>query len=265
MRATRRTRTARGAIAFVLAIGLAACGSSSKSPSGRSGNGLSGSIQVFFGSSLTKAFTDFAKEFEDAHPGTSIKLNPGSSTTLADQIQGGADADVFASADTKNMQKLQDSGQVTAEPIVFAKNQMEIAVEPGNPRKVKTVRDLGNPKLIVVLCASEAPCGKYADQVLEQNNVKVTAKSRELDAASTLMKVSTGNADAAIVYVTDVKGAGSSVEGVQIPTDQNVVATLPIAALKETKNAALADAWVKFVTAPAQEQKLEQTYGFLAP
>jgi molybdate transport system substrate-binding protein len=265
MHRTWKTRAARGAIALVLAMGLAACSSSSKSTSNGASNNLSGSIQVFLGSSLTKAFTDFAKEFEDAHPGTSIKLNPGSSTTLAAQIQSGADADVFASADTKNMTKLQDGGEVTAKPVVFAKNQMEIAVEPGNPKKVKTVQDLASPNLIVVLCASEAPCGKYADQVLAQNNVKVTPKSRELDAASTLAKVSSGNADAAIVYVTDVKGAGSEVEGVEIPTDQNVVATLPIAPLKDSKNAALAQAWVDFVTAPAQEQKLQDQYGFLAP
>src|SRR5262245_59040454 len=108
---------------MVLAVGLAACSSSAKSSG--SGN-LSGEIQEFLGSSLTKAFTDFAKEFESANPGTDIKLNPGSSTTLAAQIQGGAAADVFASADTKNMQKLLDRGQVTATPVVFAKNQMEI-------------------------------------------------------------------------------------------------------------------------------------------
>jgi len=263
MRTSLRTSIGRVAIAVVIAASLAACGSSSKSS--ESSGDLSGSIQVFFGSSLTKAFTQFAKDFQAAHPGTTIKLDPGSSTTLAEQIQGGSDADVFASADTKNMQKLQDGGQVTATPIVFAKNQMEIAVEPGNPQKVKTVQNLANPNLVVVLCASEAPCGKYADQVLEKNNVTVTPKSRELDAAATLTKVSSGNADAAIVYVTDVKGAGSDVAGVDIPTDQNVVATLPIAALKDTKNAALADAWVQYVTAPAQEQKLQQQYGFLAP
>jgi len=251
-------------VALVLAAGLAACSSSSKSCNRGNGN-LSGTLKVFLGSSLTKAFTAFGQEFEAAHPHTLVELNPGSSTTLAAQIQGGADADVFASADTKNMKKLQDGGEVTTTPVVFAKNQMEIAVEPGNPKKVTKVADLSNSKLIVVLCASEAPCGKYADQLLAQNNVKVTPKSREIDAASTLTKVSSGNADAAIVYVTDVKGAGSEVEGVPIPTDQNVVATLPIAALKDSKNAALADAWVKFVTSPAQEQKLQDQYGFLAP
>ena len=262
MRRASGKAIARAVTALVLAIGLAACSSSSKPASS---GGLSGSIQVFMGSSLTKAFTEFANEFQNAHPGTTIKLNPGSSTTLAAQIQSGAGADVFASADTKNMQKLQDGGQVTATPTVFAKNQMEIAVAPGNPKKITTVADLAKPGLTVVLCVSEAPCGKYADQVLAKNNVNVAPKSRELDAASTLMKVSTGNADAAIVYVTDVKGAGSDVAGVTIPTDQNVVATLPIAALKDSKNAALADAWIQFVTAPAQKQKLQQTYGFLAP
>jgi molybdate transport system substrate-binding protein len=264
VRTSANKTVGRAAVALVIAIGLAACSSSSKSSDSGNGN-LSGTLKVFMGSSLTKAFTSFAQEFEAAHPGTKVELNPGSSTTLAAQIQEGADADVFASADTKNMQKLQDGGQVTATPVVFAKNQMEIAVEPGNPKKVTKVADLANSKLIVVLCASEAPCGKYADQLLAQDNVKVTPKSREVDAASTLTKVSTGNADAAIVYVTDVKGAGSEVKAVQIPTDQNVVATLPIAALKDSKNAALADAWVTFVTSPTQEQKLQDQYGFLAP
>ena len=264
MRTFSKRSVGRAAVALVLAVGLAACSSSSKSSGSVKGN-LSGTLKVFLGSSLTKAFTAFGQEFEAAHPGSKVELNPGSSTTLAAQIQGGADADVFASADTKNMKKLQDGGQVTATPVVFAKNQMEIAVEPGDPKKVTKVADLSNSKLIVVLCASEAPCGKYADQLLAQDNVKVTPKSREIDAASTLTKVSSANADAAIVYVTDVKGAGSEVEGVDIPTDQNVVATLPIAALKDSKNAALADAWVKFVTSPAQEQKLQDQYGFLAP
>jgi len=161
-----RARSARGALALVLvlATGLAACGSSSKDSSG---GDLSGSIQVFMASSLNPAFTAFAEEFQDAHPGTEITLNSGSSTTLAEQIQEGANADVYASADTKNMDNLQEADLVTAEPIVFAKNQMEIAVESGNPKHVKTLEDLENKDLIVVLCVSEAPCGKYADQLIE--------------------------------------------------------------------------------------------------
>lgn len=245
---------------FVLAgtLALTACGSSDGSSSG-------GSINVLAGSSLTKAFTALAKQFEAAHPGTHVNLSFGSSTILAGQIQDGAPADVFASADQKNMTKLQTAGAVTGTPALLAKNQMEIAVAPGNPHGVAAVADLTKPGLIVVLCASEAPCGKYADQLLEQDHVTITPKSRELDVASTLTKVESGDADAAIVYVTDVKGARGRVDGVQIPTGQNVVATLPIAALKDSKNAALAKAWVDFVTSDTSKQTLQQQYGFLAP
>jgi molybdate transport system substrate-binding protein len=261
-----RVRTS--ALVLAMACTLAACGSSSKggssSPTTAAASG--GTVNVFAASSLTAAFTDLGKQFETAHPGTKVNLNFDSSTILSQQIEDTpGKADVFASADRKNMQKLQDAGEVTGTPTVFAKNQMEIAVEPGNPEHLATVADLAKPNLIVVLCASEAPCGKYADQLLEQNHVTVTPKSRELNASSTLGKVTSGDADAAIVYVTDVKGAGSDVDGVAIPTSQNVVATLPIAALKSSKNATLAGEWVDFVTSSASEKTLQQQYGFLAP
>lgn len=246
------------AIALAGMLALTACGSSAGKSSG-------GSINVLAASSLTKAFTAFAKQFEAAHPGTHVNLSFGSSTTLAEQIKTGARADVFASADQKNMQKLESAGAVTGTPAQFAKNQMEIAVAPGNPHHVAAVADLAKPGLIVVLCASEAPCGKYADQLLQEDHVTVTPKSRELDVKSTLTKVETGDADAAIVYVTDVKAAAGKVAGVPIPTGQNVVATLPIAALKDSKNAALAKAWVDFVTSGTAQQALQQQYGFLAP
>lgn len=252
---------------FVIAIALmlAACGSSSKSGSPTTTGGTEGSITVLAASSLTKAFTALATQFEAAHPGTHVNLDFASSSALVDQIQGGAPADVFASADQKNMQKLQTAGAVTSAPTVFAKNQMEIAVASGNPKHIATVADLAKSGLIVVLCASEAPCGKYADQLLTQDHVSLTPKSRELDAASTLTKVETGDADAAIVYVTDVKGAAGQVSGVAIPSGQNVIATLPIAALKDAKNAALAKAWVDFVSSSTTERTLQQQYGFLAP
>lgn len=249
------------------ALAFTACSSSSKSDSSSTTTAASGkTVNVFAAASLNAAFTDLGKQFESAHPGTKVNFDFDSSTILSQQIQDNpGKADVFASADTANMQKLEDAKAVTGTPTVFAKNQMEIAVEPGNPKKVKTVADLSNPSLIVVLCDPSAPCGKYADQLLEQNNVTVTPKSRELNATSTLGKVSSGDADAAIVYVTDVKGAGSDVAGVVIPTSQNVVATLPIAALKNSKNATLAGEWVSFITSSASEKTLQQTYGFLAP
>ena len=250
-------------LALALTLALTACGSSAKS-SPSSSTRAGGSINVFAASSLSKAFDALTKEFEAAHPGSHVNVNPASSSILADQILNGAPADVFASADQKNMKKIEDAGAATGSPVVFAKNRMEIAVERGNPKHIATVADLAKPGLIVVLCATEAPCGKYADQLLEQDKVTLSPKSRELDAKATLTKVSRGDADAAIVYVTDVKKA-TDVDGVAIPTGQNVIATLPIVALKDSKNAALAKAWVDFITSSAVEKKLQEQYGFLAP
>ena len=258
------------ALAMDAALTLGACSSSSKSGSAnttttKAASGLSGSINVLAASSLTAGFTALASQFQAAHPGTKINLNFASSSTLVEQIQNGAPADVFASADTSNMSKLQTSGDVTTAPIVFAKNQLEIAVPKGNPDHIATVADLAQPGLILVLCASEAPCGKFADQLALKDHVKFSPSSREVDAKSTLTKVETGDADAAVVYVTDVKSAGAKVGGVVIPTGQNVVATLPIATLKNSKNAALANAWVAFVTSSTNEKTLQTQFGFLAP
>jgi molybdate transport system substrate-binding protein len=253
------------ALALTLALALAACGSSAKTTAPPTSKGASGSITVLAASSLTKGFTALATQFESAHPGSHVNLSFASSSILAEQIKNGAPADVFASADQKNMAKLQTAGEVTGTPVVFAKNKMEIAVAPGNPKRIATVADLAKSGVIVVLCASEAPCGKYADQLLKQDNVTLTPKSREIDVKSTLTKVTSGDADAAIVYVTDVKGASGNVDGVEIPAGQNVTATLPIATLKDAKNAALAAAWVKFVTSSTTEKTLQEQYGFLAP
>ena len=254
------------ALIIAAALMLGACGSSSKSSSSNTTTASGQTLNVFGAASLTGAFTALGTQFEAAHPGTKVNFDFDSSTILSQQIADNpGKADVFASADEKNMQKLQTAGEVTGTPTVFAKNQMEIAVEPGNPKHITSVAGLAAPNLTVVLCASEAPCGKYADQLLAQDNVKVTPKSRELNATSTLGKVSSGDADAAIVYVTDVKGAGSDVSSVVIPTSQNIVATLPIAALKNSKNATLANEWVTFITSSASEHTLQQQFGFLAP
>ncbi len=263
-----RLRTPALVLVVATVLGLSACGSSAKPESSSATATVDGggTINVFAASSLAAAFTALGEQFEAAHPGTKVNFNFDSSTILAQQIEEtpGA-ADVFASADEKNMQKLQTAGEVSGAPTVFAKNQMEIAVEPGNPENIATVADLAASDLIVVLCASEAPCGKYADQLLAANAVTVTPKSRELNASATLAKVDSGDADAAIVYVTDVKSADDEVDGVAIPAGLNVEAALPIAALKSTKNATLAGEWVEFVTSSASQTTLQQQYGFLAP
>jgi molybdate transport system substrate-binding protein len=246
--------------AVTAALVLAACGSGSKTGSTSPSGKLSGSITVLAGSSLTKGFTALAEEFQTAHPGTKIEFSFGSSSDLEKSIEQGAPADVFASADQKNMDKLVSAGDNSGGAVDFAKNRLEIAVEQGNPKHIATLSDLTKPGLTVVLCDPSVPCGKYAAQVLDNAKVNLTPKSLEASVKATLSKVELGEADAAIVYVSDVTTSGK-VDGVKIPDDVNVLATLPIVALKDSKNAALAKAWVDFVV--AHQSELVSKYGFL--
>jgi molybdate transport system substrate-binding protein len=242
------------------ALLLAACGSSSKTGSTSPAAKLTGSITVLAGSSLTAAFTGIGEEFQTAHPGTKIEFSFGSSSDLEKSIEEGAPADVFASADQKNMDKLVAAAANAGHAVDFAKNRLEIAVEKGNPEHIATLSDLAKPGVVVVLCDPSAPCGKYAAQVLQNAKVKLTPKSLEANVKATLSKVELGEADAAIVYVSDVTSSGK-VDGVKIPDDVNVLTTLPIVALDGSKNAALAKAWVAFVV--AHQSELVSKYGFL--
>jgi len=243
------------------ALLLGACGSSSKTAATGPSGKLTGSITVLAGSSLTKGFAGLAEEFQAAHPGTKIEFSFGSSSDLEKSIEQGAPADVFASADQKNMEKLVSAGDNSGAPVDFAKNRLEIAVEKENPEHIATLSDLTKPGLTVVLCDPSVPCGKYAARVLNNAKVKLTPKSLEASVKATLSKVELGEADAAIVYVSDVTSSGK-VDGVKIPDDVNVPATLPIVALKGSRNAALAKAWVDFVV--AHQSELVSKYGFLA-
>jgi molybdate transport system substrate-binding protein len=225
----------------------------------------SGSITVSAAASLTEAFTQLGKDFQKANQGTTVTFNFAASSALVTQIQGGAPSDVFASADGTNMQKLVTGGQVTAEPTVFASNLLTIAVKPGNPKKVKSIEDL--PDLDTVsLCGETVPCGKYADQILTQAGVTVPPEkiTRGADVKATLNAVTTGDADAAIVYVSDAKSAGSSVATVSIPTWQNAYAIYPIAPVAATTNLSLANAWIQYTVSPAGQKTL-QSFGFLPP
>jgi molybdate transport system substrate-binding protein len=251
------------------ALGLAACGSSSKSSStpttASSTAKVTGTITVSAAASLNQAFTQIGKDFQAANPGTTVKFNFDASSALATQITSGAPADVFASADTTNMDKLSSANLVSGSPQNFARNQLEIATKPGNPKNVKGLSDLASVG-VVALCAEEVPCGKYAAQVLSQAHVTIPESSitRGQNATATLGMVSQGDANAAIVYVTDVKGAGNAVTGVTIPADQNAIATYPIAALKNASNAATATAFVNYVLSSAGQNTL-RSFGFMAP
>jgi molybdate transport system substrate-binding protein len=222
----------------------------------------SGEITVFAGSSLTESFGAIAKQFEKKYPGVTVKFDFDSSANLAAQIQQGAPADVFASADQKNMQRLVDAGLVDR-PTVFARNALEIVVAAGNPKRVTGLADLARSDLIVVLADPSVPAGNYAHQALQKAGVTVRPKSLELDVKATLAKVTSGEADAAIVYATDVKAAGSKASGVEIPTPQNVIAMYPVAIVKATKHKAAAQAFVDALLSKTGQQVLADR-GFLS-
>jgi molybdate transport system substrate-binding protein len=137
-------------------------------------------------------------------------------------------------------------------------------VEKGNPKKIKSLADLQKPGLVVVLCADQVPCGKYAAQSLEMAGVTVSPASKEENAKATLSKVSIGEADASIVYVTDVRAAKGTTSGVKIADKVNVIATYPMAVVKQSQNGTAAKAWVKFVTSK-EGQAILRKFGFLPP
>jgi len=224
----------------------------------------SGDITIFAASSLTESFDAMAKQFEKKYPDVSVKFDYDASSNLATQINQGASADVFASADQDNLQKTIDSGAVTPPAVVFARNRLEIAVEKGNPKKIKSLADLQKSGLVVVLCADQVPCGKYAAQSLAMAGVTINPSSKEENAKATLSKVSIGEADASIVYVTDVKASKGTTSGVKIADKQNVIATYPMGVVKESQNATAAKAWVQYVTSK-DGQKTLRKFGFLPP
>jgi molybdate transport system substrate-binding protein len=247
----------------------AGCGSSgSKSSStttASSSTSATGKITVSAAASLTEAFNKLGKDFEAANPKATVAFNFGSSTTLATQIQQGAPADAFASADQANMTKLVSAHLVDGTPATFARNKLVIVTKPGNPKHVQTLADL--PKLgTVALCGADVPCGKYAEQVLQNAHVTIpTSKiTRGQDVKATLAAVTTGDADAAIVYTTDAMSAGNSVTTVDIPDSQNAIASYPIGVITKSGNKATARAFTAYVTSPAGEATLK-SFGFLPP
>jgi molybdate transport system substrate-binding protein len=253
--------------AVVAATVAAGCGSSTAPPASPTtsapGSALTGPLTVLAAASLTEAFKDTKTSLQQAHSGLNITYSFAGSQTLVSQIQNGAPADVVATADQASMQTLVTAALVEA-PTVFARNRLEIAVAPGNPKGIKGLADLAAPGLTVVLADPSVPAGKFAKQALQKAGVTVTPKSLELDVKSVLQKVAIGEADAGIVYVTDVTAAGTTVAGVPIPDEQNVIATYPIAVVKATAHHAAAAAFVTEIVSGAGQQALRKR-GFLAP
>lgn len=264
----RRTVATLGAAAAAVAL-LAGCAgatpAASPSPSKSSAPKLSGSITVYAAASLTASFTELAKEFQTANPGVTVQPTFNGSGILVTQIQQGAPADVFASADEKTMQTLADAGSLSGTATDFATNTLEIATPPGNPANVKTFADLAKPGVKTVICQAAQPCGAATVAMEKVTGVTLMPVSEEPSVSAVLTAVTTaGQADAGLVYKTDVKGAGSKVKGIEFAESGKVVNTYPIAALKTSQNAAAAKAFVAYVTGTAG-QKVLRAAGFGAP
>jgi molybdate transport system substrate-binding protein len=254
------------AVACVPALMLAACGdddSASTTEAPAEESTLEGDLTVFAAASLTDAFDEVGAAFEEANPDVSIEFNYGASSALREQILAGAPADVFASANTSNMDQVVETGAAT-DPQDFVTNQLQIVVPAENPGGVAGLDDFANADLLIGLCAEEVPCGEFGREALANAQVTPSVDTNEPDVRALLTKVEAGELDAGIVYVTDVLAAGDAVEGIDIPADVNVTATYPIAALSEAGNAEVAAAFVEFVLSDDGQEILE-SFGFDSP
>ena len=226
--------------------------------------GPSGTITVSAAASLTDVFPVIAKAFEKRFPGVTVKFNFAGSSALVEQVIAGAPVDVIATASESTLWKATNAG-LTGRPLLFAKNTMAIAMPPGNKAGITQLSDLQKPGVLVAVCLPAVPCGSAANQIFAKNFLNVKPVTQELDVRGVLNKVTTGEVDAGIVYVTDVKVAGASVTSVQIPRDQNVFTTYPLAAVTDAPNPAAAAAFVSYVRYTPSAQGILRAYGFAKP
>ncbi|MET9971809.1 molybdate ABC transporter substrate-binding protein [Streptomyces sp. NPDC006356] len=270
-RRSRRVSQVTGVSAAAL-LALSACssadsdssGTSDSAASGSASDRISGDVTVFAAASLQESFEALGKRFEKEHPGTKVTFSFGGSDSLAASITGGAPADVFASASPKTMKIVTDAGDASGTPVTFVRNELEIATLPGNPDRISSLKDLTESDLKVVLCDKEVPCGAAAQKALDTSRLKLTPVSYEQDVKAALTKVELKEADAAVVYKTDVRAAGDKVEGVEFPESADAVNDYPITLLKDTQNAGAAKAFIALVRS-AEGQKVLSEAGFLEP
>ncbi|XVQ06260.1 molybdate ABC transporter substrate-binding protein [Spirillospora sp. CA-255316] len=257
---TRLTsRLAAGAAGLALAAtAVAGCGDT-----GGSGGGGK-TVTVFAAASLTESFTALGKTFESSRPGVKVRFNFGGSSTLAQQIAQGAPVDVFAAASPATMKPVTDARLADGQPRTFVRNRLQIATPADNPGKVTGIKDLADSKVKVVLCAQQVPCGAAAQKALGAAGVKVKPVSLEQDVKGALNKVTLGEADAALVYRTDVKAVGAKVHGIDFPEAAQAVNDYPIATLAKAPQPALAKEFLQLVVS-AQGKAALTAAGFESP
>ncbi|OBK44990.1 molybdate ABC transporter substrate-binding protein [Mycobacterium gordonae] len=254
----RRSRVLAGLVAMLLVGSLTACSSGS-----RQGQG-SRAVVVFAAASLKQVFTSIGEQFKSDNPGTTVTFNFAGSSELATQLIQGAAADVFASADTAQMDRVAQAGLLAGAATNFAANTLVIVTAPGNPKNIGSFADLTRPGLSVVVCQRPVPCGSATHRIEDAAGVQLHPVSEEPSVSDALNKVTTGQADAALVYVTDASNAGSKVTTVNFPEAAQAVNVYPIAVLKKSPQAELAGKFQAAVTGPAGREILDRA-GFAKP
>ncbi len=253
-----------GLILTILVAGSVACSSKTPSPSAGQSSPPAGSIVVFAAASLKPAFTQLSQQFKTDNPGSGVEFEFAGSSELATQLTQGATADVFASADTAQMDTVVKAGLLAGNPTNFAANTLVIVTAPGNPKKIGSFADLAKPGINVVTCQQPVPCGAATQRIENSTGVRLNPVSEEPSVTDVLNKVTTGQADAALVYVTDAKSAGGKVTTVDFPEAAGAVNVYPIAVLKKAPQATTAQKFVTLVTSDAGQKVLAQS-GFVKP
>lgn len=272
----RRPGTLRSLAAAVgiLVLGALAGCAPVAAPTGPSGDasasptpsetGPTGNVTVYAASSLTETFTQLAGEFEAEHPGVTVTLNFGGSSTLANEIvTGGTPVDVFASADDATMKTVVDAGLVEWTPATFTRNALVIVTPKGNPAGVADLKDFADPTLKIALCAEKVPCGAASAELFEQNDIVAKPDSKESDVKAVLTKVRLGEADAGLVYASDAKAAASEVTAIEFPEALDAVNNYGIVPLKAAPNPEAAAAFTEFILTARGVEVFDEA-GFLS-
>lgn len=241
-------------VSALVAAGLAGCGSAPPGPS----------IMVLAAASLKPTFTQIGERFSADHPGTTVRFDFASSSDLAAQLTQGATGDVFASADTAQMDTVADAGLLAGTPVAFASNTLVIVTAPGNPKHIASFADLARPGLAVVVSPPPMPCGVATQHVEDITGVALDPVSEEPDVEDVLNKVTTGQVDAGLVNGTDARMAAALVTTVPFPEAARAISSYPIAALKKSSQPQLAQQFVDLVTGAAGQPILNRA-GFGEP
>jgi molybdate transport system substrate-binding protein len=252
------------AVASFLVVDLDGCASDRAAPPQSSPARPSQAVVVFAAASLKPAFTAIGRQFQADNPGLSADFSFAGSSELATQLTQGAVADVFASADTAQMDNVAKAGLVAGAPLNFASNTLVIVTAPGNPKQVHNFADLGKPALSVVVCQQPVPCGAAAQRIENSTAVHLNPVSEEPSVTDVLDKVTTGEADAGLVYVTDARNAGNKVATVNFPEADGAANVYPIAALKKAGQPGPAQKFIDAVTGAAGRKILDRA-GFGKP